>query len=358
MASFESAWRGGPCVADLGEFGLIARLRERIGTAPEGALLLGPGDDAALLSLPTGWELVLTCDIQLDGRHFSRRWMTPREVGARAATVNLSDAAAMGGVPVAALASLGLPPALPVAVVDGLCDGLVAALGAHGAVLAGGNITASDELIVDVTLTARVEAGRALRRSGAKAGDVVFVTGHPGRAAASLATLEAGDDLWARLAGLVGEDARDLRERMRLYHASPSARITAGRFLVENQAASAAIDQSDGLGGDLAHIAEESGVRIELQEGLLPRDPLLIELGSLLGSDPWSWMLGASDDYELIFTAGRGQVDLILAMGAALELPVSRIGEVVAGAPGVVLRRSDGSSAPIGGGWDHLRRDS
>jgi len=351
---FESSWRGGPSVGALGEFGLIARIRERIGP-PSAALVLGPGDDAALLSVPAGWDLVLTCDIQLEGRHFSPRWMTPKEVGARAATVNLSDAAAMGAVPVAALVSLGLPPSLPVAVTDALCDGLLAALAPHGAALAGGNITAAESLIVDVTLAARVEAGRALRRAGARAGDVVFVTGYPGCAAAGLATLEADDALWARLAERVGRAPGDLRARFRLHHAAPVARLAAGRFLVENEAASAAIDTSDGLGGDLAHVAEESGVRIELREAYLPVDPTLIELGALLGTDPLAWVLGASDDYELAFTAPRAKADLVLAMGEALRLPVAPIGEVVAGAAGVELRRADGTSLPVTGGWDHLR---
>jgi thiamine-monophosphate kinase len=357
MNPIESTWRGETSVGDLGEFGLIARIRERIGAAG-GALVLGLGDDAALLSVPAGWDFALTCDMQLEGRHFSRRWMTPKEVGARAATVNLSDAAAMGAVPVAALVSLGLPPALPVAVTDALYDGLLAALTPHGVALAGGNITAAESLIVDVTLAARVEAGRALRRAGARAGDVVFVTGYPGCAAAGLATLEAEDALWARLAERAGRAAGDLRARFRLHHAAPVARVAAGRFLVENEAATAAIDSSDGLGGDLAHIAEESGVRIELQETFLPVDPILIELGALVGTDPLAWVLGASDDYELIFTAPRAKADLVLAMGEALRLPVAPIGEVVAGAPGVELRRADGTRAAVTGGWDHLRSGS
>ena len=331
-------------LSELGEFGLIARIRERAPLRP-GALVLGPGDDAALLALPAGWDLVLTCDLQLEGRHFTRERMTPRELGARAIEVNLSDLAAMGALPVAALVSLGLPADLPVSVVDALYEGMTASLAPHAAALAGGNITRADSLIVDVTLAGRVESGRALRRSGARAGEIVFVTGFPGRAAAALAGFAAGPGIWDGPAG----------ERFRLFHATPTARVAAGRFLLENEAAGAAIDQSDGLGGDLAHIAEESRVRIVLEEEHLPLDPEVEGLAAMLGVDPLDWVLGPSDDYELIFTTPRARASLAFAMGASLGLAVTPIGEVVAGEPGVALRRRDGSIAAIGAGWDHLR---
>jgi thiamine-monophosphate kinase len=354
MDAIGSTWTGGPRVSELGEFGLIARIRERAPLRP-GALLLGPGDDAALLALPAGWDLVLTCDMQLEGRHFRRAWMTPRELGARAIEVNLSDLAAMGALPVAALVSLGLPQDLPVPVVDALYEGMTASLAPHEAALAGGNITASDRLIVDVTLAGRVESGRALRRAGARVGEIVFVTGCPGRAAAALAGLAAAPETWDRLAAGVKGAADALRERFRLFHAAPAARLAAARFLVENQTARAAIDQSDGLGGDLAHVAEESRVRIVLEEAHLPLDPEVEALAALLGVDPLDWTLGPSDDYELVFTTPRAQAGVAFAMGASLGLAVTPIGEVVAGEPGVALRRRDGSIAAIGAGWDHLR---
>jgi thiamine-monophosphate kinase len=353
------AWDGGPAVGDLGEFGLIARIRERIPPAPAASgVVLGPGDDAALLEVPPGWDLVLTCDIQIEDRHFRRRWMSPREAGARAAAVNLSDVAAMGGVPTAALVSLGLPPALPIAAVDAMCEGIVSELGRHGATLAGGNISASDAIILDVTVAGRVERGRALRRSGARPGDTVLVTGHPGRAAAALATLDAAGDLWERLAasGPAPAPAPELRERFRRHLAAPSPRVAVGRFLAENAVASAAIDQSDGLTGDLAHIAEESGVRILLGRSFLPIDPELAALGPLVGVDPLDWVLGASDDYEMIFTAPAGKVDLALALGTALGIAVTPIGAVVAGPPGVDVLDADGAPIAAREGWDHLGR--
>ncbi len=217
-STIERAWRTGPRVAALGEFELIARIRRwvnaghprrardsiagvaaagtaaRRARASEAEIVAAIGDDAALLRPPRGWDLMLTCDAQVEGRHFRREWMSPRQAGARAAEVNLSDIAAMGGVPMAALVSLGVPPDLTLPAVRGIYAGLRHALDAHGARVIGGNVTGAGQLILDITLVGRVESGRALLRSGARAGDIVFVTGAPGRAAAGLAALRASGE--------------------------------------------------------------------------------------------------------------------------------------------------------------------
>ena len=352
-SSRASLWSGGEAVGRLGEFGTIARIREQVCAARgavdrdrmDGELRLSIGDDAALLHPPPGWDLLLTCDIQIEDHHFRRDWMTPREVGARAAAVNLSDIAAMGGVPVAALVSLGLPEDLPQSALSGIYEGMIDQLARHEATIAGGNLSRASQLLLDVTLVGRVEEGCALRRGGARAGEQVFVTGYPGRSAAALATLQQGGS------GTTGEPFELLRQA----YAAPRARIAAGRFLVENRIAGAAIDQSDGLGGDLGHICEESGVGIILSAEELPVDPELIRLGSALEVDPLHWVLGPSDDYELLFTVPREKVELALAMQPALGLPVTLIGEVVAGPPGVRLRRRGGGLAEVSAGWDHLR---
>jgi thiamine-monophosphate kinase len=344
-------------VAGRGEFELIARIRRWVeaehardargssagvaaaGTASE--IVAAIGDDAALLRPPRGWDLVLTCDAQVEGRHFRREWMTPRQMGARAAEVNLSDIAAMGGVPIAALVSLGVPRDLTLPALRGIYAGLRRALGAHGAQVIGGNVTCARQLFVDVTLVGRVESGRALLRAGARPGDVVFVTGAPGRAAAGLAALRAGS-------------AKGCAALQRC-HTAPRARVAVGRFLVENSIASAAIDVSDGVGGDLAHICEASGVAIVLDETALPVDRGLARLARACGCDPIDWVTGPSDDYELLFTTRRARVDLALAMGASLGLPVTPIGRVLEGKPEVRLRRRTGALEKVAGGWDHLR---
>lgn len=376
--SHEREWASGRPAHEIGEFNLIARLRE-ISRRPNPALPLGIGDDAAILHIPDGWDALLTCDIQIEGRHFMRRWVSPEEAGSRAAIVNLSDIAAMGGLPVAALVSLGVPPALTVEAIERMYAGLMETLGKYDASIAGGNVTASEELILDVTLIGRVERGRALSRSGARAGDVVFTTGYPGRAAAALHLLRAEDGFWQRFDEKTRDAIMEARSQLRRFHAAPAQRIAVGRYLLENGLAHAAIDQSDGLAGDLAHICEESGVGIILEEEHLPVDAEVKRLAALIGHDPLDWVLGPSDDYELLFTAPPDNVDDIFAMGAVLAVEIAPIG-MVAGAPtGIVdgaptgrvesgptgmvagglqrvaLKRADGSLATLSGGWDHLR---
>ena len=360
-------WEQGTSVGDLGEFAVIARIRDLLGaesppgSAPRGAALqLGAGDDAALLHIARGWDVVWTCDIQVEGRHFTRRRMTPREVGTRAAEVNLSDIAAMGAEPIAALVSLGLPPTLRTGALDEIYAGLHASLARHGACIAGGNITRTGELLLDISLVGRVEPKRALRRSGAQPGDVVFVTGFPGRAAAALAAFDSRAQRGSATA--LDDDVRELLERLWPAYTRPRARVSAGRHLLTAGIASAAIDLSDGLTGDLAHLAEESGAGIVIDERSLPVAEEIERLAAALKVDPLAWVLGASDDYELIFTAPREEADAALALPAALaaEDPegapalVTPIGVFVAGPARVVLRTRSGELRETTGGWDHL----
>lgn len=347
-----AAWRQGPAVGDLGEFEVISRVRRRIearrdatsATSPAAELVLGIGDDASLLRIAPGSDLVWTCDIQMEGRHFLLEWMSPYEVGARVAQVNMSDIAAMGARPFAALVSLGLPLGLRMGALETIYDGLAEALARHGAVVAGGNITKSEALFLDLTILGHVPTGMALRRSGAKAGDVVFVTGCPGRAAAALAAFRAHGVL-----------AGELFNRFRRCYAAPMARIEAGRYLAESAVASAAIDQSDGIAADLAHICEESGVGIVLEKPLLPVDQDLKRLGAALGTDPLTWILGMSDDYELLFTVPREKVDLAFALPAAAEVAATPIGQVVKAPRKVLLGVGREDLRELTAGWDHLR---
>lgn len=348
-------WNRGRSVREVGEFGLISRLRGQLaaGATHSAYLRLALGDDAAILRPPAGWDLLLTCDIMIEGRHFRRDWLTPAEAGIRAAVVNLSDIAAMGGLPIAALVSLGIPPAMTLESIEALYTGLAEALAAEGASIAGGNVSAAADLIIDLTLIGRVEEDAALRRSGARDGDLVFLTGFPGRSAAALTLLGDADLSWPRLAADCQLPEVTLRERVRGWLASPRARIAAGRHLVENRIASAAIDQSDGVAGDLRHICEESGVGIEIEATHLPIEPLLAKLADASGGDLFEWLLGPSDDYELLFTTAAEKADLVFAMSTALEIPITPIGRVTRGSE-VALRGTGSQRITLGDGWDHL----
>jgi len=364
------AWSAGRPVGEVGEFALIERLERWVtaatataaagpsaaGAAPVARVTLAMGDDAALLDPPADSEIVLTCDVQAEGRHFHPAWLTPHELGRRAIEINLSDLAAMGARPAAALISLGLPRDLGLDTVEQLYAGMLAALGGHGARIAGGNVSGADKLWIDITLIGTVERGRALRRSGARVGDLVMVTGAPGRAAAAEALLTAveaprdaapGEPHEPSLAACLAE--------LRAAYAAPEARVAAGRHLLERDAATAAIDVSDGLAADLGHLAAASGVALRLEEALLPVDAALAGSAAALERDPLDWILGASDDYELAFTVPRARASRALAMRQTLELPVTLIGHVVAGEPGVHLHRRTGKTIALSGGWDHLR---
>ena len=288
------------------EFDLIARIRARAGT--RGDVVLGIGDDAALLQVPAGRQLAVSMDTLNAGVHFPDD-TPPSSIGWKALAVNLSDLAAMGAEPAWCTLSLSLPQADP-AWIDGFLDGFLSLAERHGVALVGGDTTRG-ALSVGVTVHGFVEPGRALRRDGARAGDDVWVTGTPGDAAAALAAKFAGATL-----------DRSLRDRLD----RPTPRIEAGRALAG--LAGACIDVSDGLLADLGHVCAASGVGAEIE---LDRLPASAALARFPAATRWPWQAGGGDDYELCFTAAPERRDAVLRAMQAVSTPVARIGRVVAG---------------------------
>ncbi len=346
--------RSGMPIAAVGEFGLIDRLKRVIAECERGRSIEGPrvtvgiGDDAAAIAPSPGFETLLTCDIQVAGRHFMPEWTGPRTLGTRIAAVNLSDIGAMGGVPRAAIVSLGLGPENAVEDIEALYEGLTTRLLDFETRLIGGNITGLEAgLLVDLTLVGEVEAGRAVRRETAQPGDIVWVTGAPGSSGAGLELL--------RTLGVEGLDAeqRELAER----YLCPSSRVREGRSLGLGGCVSAMIDLSDGLIGDLAHLCEGRTAGIVIREEALPIGEEIIRAAMLLARPPEALLLGPSDDYELIFTTRpeRGE-DAIRAIRMVSDVAVWPIGEVVDGVNGAVLLEDrNGARRPaVGRGWDHF----
>ena len=339
-------------MSDFGERALIERITARL--AMPSWVVVGPGDDAAVLQQVRGTLDVLTTDVQVEGVHFDRRFVPPDAIGHRALAVNLSDLAAMGASPRATLLSLVLPDALDVVVVDGMLDGMLALASAHKVTLVGGNIARSPgPLVVDMTATGTVRPRRLLTRAGARPGDVVFVTGMLGDAFVGLRSLRDRADLQVgpRDAG-VGADlqvgpceAKYLR---------PEPRVRAGMLLGRNRAASACVDLSDGLADGVRQIARASHVGIALDAGALPISDDARRWHSERGTDPVAAALGGGDDYELLFTVRaptRGPFREVQRLVG--DVPITKIG-VVTRDRRLTIRTPDGERE-LPEGFEHFR---
>jgi thiamine-monophosphate kinase len=332
-------------LSELGELGLIQRVRRRL-PPPGPAVLVGLGDDTAVVAWPADRLLLLTTDTLVEDVHFRRATATLRDVGAKALAVNLSDIAAMGGEPRFALLALACPPDCAVADLDELYAGLLETAAAHGVDLIGGDTcTAPDRLVVTVTLAGAAD-GPPLTRGGARPGDAILVTGTLGASAAGLAVLERAP---------AGVAAAALAELARA-HRRPTARVAEGRVIRAAGGATAMIDLSDGLATDLAHIAEESGVGARIRLGALPVSEATRAAARALAESPRAWAVSGGEDYELLFTAAPDRAAALAArVTAETGTPVSRIGEVRPAAEGVVFLDEAGEPVEVRPGFEHFR---
>ena len=328
----------------LGEFQLLDRyLRplERPGGQARPDVLLGVGDDGALLRVPEGRDLVAVLDTLVEGRHFLPG-CAPRSIGHRALAVNLSDLAAMGATPAWALLGLTLPAA-DESLLKGIAEGLSALATRFGVALVGGDTTAGP-LSLTVQAMGFVPPGQALRRSGAGAGDLLFVSGTPGDAAAGL-LLERGDAGGVTVAPALRQAAEQLRERF-LY---PIPRVALGEAL--RGIASACIDVSDGLAQDAGKLAQASGCGLRLQ---LDRLPLSAALQAVMGADrAVELALTGGDDYELCFALPPGELAQLSAVAAGLPCTLTCIG-VLESEPGLRLFRQGLAVQQPTAGFDHF----
>jgi thiamine-monophosphate kinase len=258
--------------------------------------------------------------------------------------LNISDIGAMGGQPLYALISLGLKNETPVQDIENLYRGFLLELNPFGASIIGGNLTKSGNgIFIDITLIGEVEEGRAVRRSGARPGDVILVTGYPGQSAAGLALL---------LESLASED----QALVKAYN-NPSHRAREGRAVALTGCATAMIDTSDGFVGDLGHICEESRVGALLNQETFPLSDDLRKAAQKLKKEPWQFFLGDSDDYQLIITCRPEHAERVRsAIAATYEGPVTQVGEVTTAEQGVRVVLADGSERALSAkGWDHFR---
>jgi thiamine-monophosphate kinase len=316
------------------EFSLIDRIRELTRQGRDD-VHLGIGDDAALLAVPAGQELVVAIDTLVEGVHFPVG-TSAADIGWKALAVNLSDLAAMGAIPAWALLALTLPKG-DATFIDGLASGFAQLAQSYRLALVGGDTTRG-ALTLSVAVHGFAPPGQALLRTGAHVGDAIFVTGTLGDAAAGLQLVQQKGAADARTAYLINRLNR------------PTPRVAAGLALRGH--ASACIDISDGLLADLGHICEASKVGADIDASLLPRSSALLDLfDDAVARD---LALSGGDDYELCFTVPAQRVAAVQADLARLGCGATRIGRVVEGG-GVRVRDADGQwLEPEHHGWDHF----
>jgi thiamine-monophosphate kinase len=307
---------------DLGEGGLIRRIRERF-EAKADELPVGIGDDAAVLEIPAGYSLVFCSDLVAENSHFIRNLHPPDSIAYKAIAANVSDVAAMGGVAMHFLISIAAPPDLEWNWFEAFLDGVAKACRDFDISLVGGDSSSSDRIFIDVSMIGRVLSGQAVRRSGAKRGDTVYVTGKLGSSALGLERFKAGTR------------TNDPAVQRHLY---PEPRFKVGPALVNR--AHAMIDISDGLSTDLTHILEESKVSARIYKDRLPRWP---------GTED-RHVLNGGEEYELIIV---GPPDLPPAIEG---VPLTSLGEIIAAGDGNQIHLVDGTEESIlyPKGWQHF----
>jgi thiamine-monophosphate kinase len=335
----------------LGELALIEQIRRNFTTRNK-SITLGIGDDCAILRPPAGCEVLVTTDFTLEGRHFFRDLHPPESVGHRCLARGLSDLAAMGATPLAAFLSLALPGAMLTeaagrAWVERFFSGLRALSEMHRVPLAGGDTCESPggkngHILADIVLIGAAPKGEALRRAGAVAGDVLYVTGQLGGAA-------------AELSAMLRRERRILKVAMTEDHPQlfPEPRLDVGDSLLRRKLATACIDLSDGLSTDLAHLCRASGVCAEIEQAALPVDPLARRLGA---DAALKTALHGGEDYELLFAAPAST----LMPTSLAGVPITRIGSIKrrrSGRPLMTMLTPEGSHAELKpGGWEHFSR--
>lgn len=347
----------------LTELALIEMLRARSAGKHKNTLIRGIGDDCAILRVRNGEDVVATTDFSLEKVHFRRDWHSPESAGHRCLTRGLSDLAAMGARPIGALLSLAVPrnlterPRGRPSWTERFFEGLLALAEHEGVPLAGGDTACSADfeldgarhpglVTADIVLLGAVGRGRAILRSGARPGDLIYVTGSLGGAAGELQAIRKAPARFRTRA--TGKDSEHP-------HLFPQARLAAGQALAARQLATAAIDTSDGLSTDLRHICEASDVAAEIDAAAIPIHPVALSVEARgLAPSALHLALHGGEDYELLFTAPAGK-----HLGSSVAgVPVHAIGRILRrrrGAPSITIFERDGSRELEAGGWEHFK---
>lgn len=328
-------------VRDLGEFGLIDRVAQILGV-PSVEVVVGIGDDSAVLRCSQDFLLLFTTDALLEGVHFRQDFSLPEDVGWKTVAVNISDISAMGGMPTFGVLTLGLPSDTPLEWVEGFYRGVAESARAFGVEIVGGDTTASQQgVVINLALLGTVEPECLVLRQGAQIGDLVGVTGTLGDAAAGLALLKAGiqSPEW---------------DRCYRAHRRPLPRLAEARSAVKTRQIHSMIDLSDGLAGDLRRIGQGSGVGAIVEISRIPLSLECQRAAEALGQSPLEWALYGGEDYELLMTFPETSLEVVSqAVYQATGTHLTPIGRIVA--EGFRLLWPDGSLEDLSlKGYEHF----
>ena len=325
---------------------VIARLRRRAGVGDQ--VVLGIGDDAAVIKTSSTADLIACCDLMVEGVHFRTEWTPPRLLGRKALAVNLSDVAAMGGVPKFALMSIALPGKYSSEFLDELFDGVFEIAHETRVSIIGGDTSSSrDSLFIDISVIGECRRNQAVTRHGALVGDRIYVSGPLGASAVGLSLLEAG---------LRIEDARDSTDpRLQAVSKllSPEPRLRLGQALGESGLATAMIDISDGLSTDLWHILEESGVGARIYATQIPVADCVSVAAAAPGGDPLSLALNGGEEYELLFTVRPEDRQQLAVLSESVGATITEIGEIIVEKQ-LNLERNGAIEPVLARGYQHL----
>ncbi|WEK54955.1 MAG: thiamine-phosphate kinase [Candidatus Cohnella colombiensis] len=331
-------------MAPLEEFGRIREWtagRHSDTSLAAAGVKLGIGDDTAVVSGTSGLEWLLAVDTMVEGVHFRPETMEPEDIGYKALAANISDIAAMGGIPKHALVAISIPPQWDTSLLKRIFDGLYECAERYGVIVVGGDTTSAPEsLVISVTIVGQVEAGKAIYRNGARPGHFIFLTGPTGLSAGGLHGM------------LQSEEHRRLvisppPKRLISAHRRPNPSVKAGRLLITNGWGASLNDVSDGVSSEAWEIAEASDVKLVLHEASLPLAGELVGYAGQCNIPPLDWVLYGGEDYVLIGTAERKYEASMRETFRAEGIPLFIIGEVEAGSPGVDLEYGSGKRKPL-----------
>jgi thiamine-monophosphate kinase len=333
-------------IREIGEFGLIELIESRVGRASY-PVIIGIGDDASVLDGDSGYDLVTTTDMLIEGVHFLRERTPPFDLGYKSHAVNLSDVAAMGATPVQSFLSLALPPEADVSSVESFLEGFLEA--GEGVQLCGGDTVSSPSgWAISVTVIGRAPAGRVLRRDGAVPGESIWLCGPVGDSAAGLAIL----------LGKVEARSEEEADYLIARHNRPIPCLQMGWILVQTDLSRCAIDLSDGLLQDLGHICLRSGVGAQLDIERIPLSPQITNLASDNGQDPLKWALSGGEDYSLLFTVKPDDEKRLSGILENEGIDAVPIGKIIPGKGITLLKGGKPVKFDSAGGFDHFKSSS